>query len=136
MSIFERARELAVVSSAASVVGWDQETHLPPGGARHRASQLAWLSSRAHEMATSEDWKRDLESAEDADSGDDAKTTANLREIRRNFDRATKLPVELISREASASSLAKHAWADGQLARSGVPALPNRRTNWRESQKQ
>jgi carboxypeptidase Taq len=49
MPIFERARELAVINSAASVIGWDQETHLPPDGARHRAAQLAWLSARAHE---------------------------------------------------------------------------------------
>ena len=43
--------------------------------------------------------------------------TANLRELRREFDRATKLPVELV-----ASSLAKHAWADA-CERSGFSSF-------------
>ena len=111
MSIFEKAREHAVIQSTASVLGWDQETYLPAAATGHRADQLAWLSSRAHELATSDAWKNDLETAEAADPGDDPKLTANLRELRREFERATKLPVELVARESIASSLAKHAWA-------------------------
>ncbi len=114
MSIFDKVRELAVIRSSADTLGWDQETYLPPAAAEFRASQLAWLSSRAHELATSDEWKCDLESAEAADSGTDAKLTANLRELRREFDRATKLTVELVARESTATSLAKHAWAEAR----------------------
>jgi len=83
MSIFEKSRELAVIQSSAAVIGWDQETYLPAAGALYRAEQLAWLSSRAHELATSDAWKADLESAESSDPGTDPKLTANLRELRR-----------------------------------------------------
>lgn len=114
MSIFEKAREHAVIQSAAAVLGWDQETYLPPSATEHRAAQLSWLSSRAHELATSDEWKSELESAEAANPGKDPKLTANLRELRREFDRATKIPVELVARESTASSLAKHAWADAR----------------------
>jgi carboxypeptidase Taq len=114
MPIFERAREFALIQTSASVVGWDQETYMPPAAATHRASQLAWLSARAHELATSDTWKRDLEIAENTDPGDSPKLTANLRQLRREFERATKLPVELVARESSASSMAKHAWADAR----------------------
>jgi carboxypeptidase Taq len=114
MPIFEKARELGIIRSAAAVLDWDQETYLPPAAAKHRADQLAWLSSRAHELTTSEAWEKDLEAAESADSGADSKLTANLRELRREFDRATKLPVELVARDSMASSLAKHAWADAR----------------------
>jgi len=115
MRIFDLAREHAVIDSAEAVIGWDQETNLPPAAASHRAAQLAWLSAKAHELATSEAWRRALEEAEAA--ADDAGFThrANLRELRRKFDRATKLPVELVAREAEASSLAKHAWAEARL---------------------
>jgi len=114
MSIFEKAREQALISSSASVLGWDQETYLPESAARHRAAQIAWLSARAHEMATSDDWRRALDEAESADSGSDARLTANLRELRRRFERATKLPVELVSRASETASLAKHAWAEAR----------------------
>ena len=114
MPIFDKARELAVINSAAAVIGWDQETYLPPAAAHHRAAQLAWLSSRAHELATSDAWEKALETAEAADPGTDFTLTANLRELRREFNRATKLPVELVARDSVASSLAKHAWADAR----------------------
>ena len=114
MSILEKAREHAVMESAAAVIAWDQETYLPPAAVAHRAVQLAWLSSRAHEFATSAAWQNDLEAAEVSDTGHDPKLSGNLRELRREFERATRLPVELVSRESSASSLAKHAWADAR----------------------
>jgi carboxypeptidase Taq len=122
MSIFDKARELSVIHSSASVIGWDQETYLPPAATEHRAAQLSWLSSRAHELATSDAWKSDLESGESANPGTDPKLTANLRELRREFDRATKLPVELVARESTATSLAKHAWADARK-RADFPAF-------------
>ena len=122
MPIFEKARELALITSSAATLGWDQETYLPPAAARHRADQLAWLSSRAHELATSDAWRGDLEAAEAADGGEDAVMSANLRELRREFDRAAKLPVELVARDSVASSLAKHAWADAR-ERSDFPAF-------------
>jgi carboxypeptidase Taq len=114
MSIFEKAREHALIQSSASVIGWDQETYLPAGAEKHRADQLAWLSSCAHELATSDAWRKDLEAAENGNAGDDPKLTANLREMRREFDRATKLSVDLVARDSVASSLAKHAWADAR----------------------
>jgi carboxypeptidase Taq len=114
MSIFEKAREVALINSSAATLGWDQETYLPPAAAGYRAEQLAWLSSRAHEIATSEAWKKDLEIAENSHSSGDPKLTANLRELRREFDRATKLTTELVARDSVASSLAKHAWADAR----------------------
>ena len=103
------ARERAVVSSASSVIGWDQETYLPEAGHEWRADQLAWLSEKAHELGTSPAWGDALLQAEA--SGD---SPALLAAMRRDFDRATKLPGELVAREAQASSLAKVAWADAR----------------------
>ncbi|MFT4177058.1 MAG: carboxypeptidase M32 [Luteolibacter sp.] len=114
MSIFEKARECALIRSSAEVIAWDQETYMPPAAAEYRAAQLAWLSSHSHQLATSDDWKKALERAEDADDGSDTTRTANLRQLHREFERATKLPVELVARASTASSLAKHAWADAR----------------------
>lgn len=114
MQIFALAREYAVIGSSEAVLGWDQETYLPPAAAAHRASQLSWLSAKAHELATSAAWQRALEEAEAGAADGDFTLRANLREMRRTFDRATKLPVALVAREATACSLAKHAWADAR----------------------
>ncbi len=103
------ARERAVVSSAAAVIGWDQETYLPDGGHAWRADQLAWLSEKAHELGTSSAWGDALAEAEG-----NAESPALLAVMRRDYDRATKLPGDLVAREAQASSLAKQAWAEAR----------------------
>ena len=108
------ARERALLTSAASVLGWDQETYLPPKGVAWRARQIAWLSARAHELATSQTWLATLEAAELEDDGADPVRSANLREFRHQTDRATRLPVELVARSSEASSLAKQAWAEAR----------------------
>ena len=98
-----------MVSSAASVIGWDQETYLPDAGHEWRADQLAWLSERAHEIGTSGAWGDALAEAEGAKD-----SPALLAAMRRDYDRATKLPGELVAREAQASSLAKVAWVEAR----------------------
>ncbi len=110
MPIFEKVREHALIQSSAAVLGWDQETFLPDAAAEYRAAQLSWLAARAHELATSDAWKADLQTAEANDSGDDPTFTANLRELRREFDRSNKLSTELVARESIACSMSKHAW--------------------------
>jgi carboxypeptidase Taq len=111
MRILDMTRELEVIHTCAATLGWDQETYLPPAAHEHRANQLAWLSAKGHEMQTSDEWRAALEDAEEKNPGTDPKLTANLRELRRQFDRATKLPVELVTRASKCSSMAKHAWA-------------------------
>lgn len=128
MRIYELARSHSVVRSIGSVIGWDQETYLPPAGAAHRAAQLSWISARAHEMAVSDEWRMALEEAEAADTGEDSKHSANLREFRRDFDRATRLPVELVARASEATSLAKHAWANARKRSDFAAFAPHLRT--------
>lgn len=103
------ARERALVASSAAVIGWDQETYLPDEGHAWRADQLAWLSEKAHELGTSAAWGDALAAAEE-----EGAAPALLAALRREFDRATKLPGELVAREAQASSLGKQAWAEAR----------------------
>ena len=128
MELFELAREHALIDSAAFTLGWDQETFMPAAGNNHRAAQLSWLSAKAHTLATSDDWKRALEKAEAADTGGDPTLFGNLREMRRQFDRATKLPVELVARESEATSHAKHAWAAARKASDFTAFAPHLET--------
>jgi carboxypeptidase Taq len=37
---------------AGAVLGWDQQTYMPPGGVAARADQLATLSKISHQMFT------------------------------------------------------------------------------------
>ena len=45
----QRLREISDLRGAESVLGWDQATYMPPGGAEARGRQLALLSRLGHE---------------------------------------------------------------------------------------
>ena len=56
-----KIRDIIDLSSVASVLGWDQNTYMPPGGAETRGNQMAIISRITHEWATAEEMGRLLE---------------------------------------------------------------------------
>ncbi|MGP1346302.1 MAG: carboxypeptidase M32 [Phycisphaerales bacterium] len=104
-------RETGILRSMRSLMGWDQETMMPSKGADLRADQLETISALIHEKSTSPALG-DLIAACEADAavqGDDA-ARANVREMRRDYDKATKLPPDLVREIARIASKAMHAW--------------------------
>ena len=47
--LIRRSRELATLASCSAVLGWDEQTYMPPGGAAHRGNQMALLAGLHHE---------------------------------------------------------------------------------------
>lgn len=107
---------VADLRSAAGVLGWDQETYMPRGGAAGRAMQLATLSRLAHEAFISATAVKLLEAAEGiAGTLDpDADDAALVREVRRDYDRLTKLPAEFVAERAREASLSTEVWKDAR----------------------
>ncbi len=48
-----RVNEIFDLQRASALLGWDQQTYMPPGGAENRGQQLATLQSIAHEKSIS-----------------------------------------------------------------------------------
>lgn len=113
--LLEHLREAAVLDSVRSLLGWDQETMMPAAGADLRSDQLASLSSLAHERHTDPRLGDLLAACEqDASLKGDEEAQANLREIRRDYDRATKLPTRLVAEMAKTFSQSMDAWKDAR----------------------
>ena len=104
------------LAGASAVLGWDQQTYMPPGGAEARAAQLTALASVIHEKATGDESARLLEAAERAGGGPDPDSdeAALLRAARRDFDQATKVPTALVAETARVTSLAFDQWAQAR----------------------
>ena len=49
----QRLRDITNLQHATAVLGWDQQTYMPPAGARSRGEQMAILARIAHEMQVS-----------------------------------------------------------------------------------
>lgn len=104
-------RETATLSSAAAVLGWDQETYMPEKAAALRGEQMAALSALVHERRTSARVGELIAACqEDAALVADEEAAANLRALRHDFDRATRLPTPLVRSFAQTTSRAMHEW--------------------------
>jgi len=107
-------REVKTLSSTAELLGWDQETMLPEGGVEYRSRQMAQLARMTHGMLTSSRIGELLDACEGDStltSDPESDAAANVREIRRDYDKATKLPQSLVEELAKTSSVAQHEWA-------------------------
>src|SRR5256712_5814703 len=96
--LIRRVKECRLLNSCAELLAWDERTYMPHNGSAHRAEQMALLARMAHEMTTAPEIGEllaALESSELVKEGDSV-PAANLREIRRSYDRAVKLPKELV----------------------------------------
>ena len=108
-------KQTALLGSCAAVLGWDEQVNMPHGGAELRANQLALLAGMTHERATSArvgGLLGELESGGEFADGSVERIT--LREARRSFDRATKLPTKLVEELSRVGTLAQQAWIDAR----------------------
>jgi carboxypeptidase Taq len=108
IDLLERYGRIANIQSASGVLGWDQQVMMPEGGTPARSQQLSALSATSHELLTDEAFGEAIEAAERATLGDGQ--TAAVREIRREYDRATKVDTGLVERLSRATSEALPVW--------------------------
>lgn len=107
------AQEVSVLTSTEAMLSWDQETYMPARSLNHRARQMAYLNGKAHSLATGTVFRKLLAKAE-TEKTRDAKAAANLRELRRDYDRAARLPQKLVIEESELCAHGKAAWAEGR----------------------
>jgi carboxypeptidase Taq len=116
-SLLAHLAETHTLRSAAALLQWDQETMMPPRGAALRAEQLALLSSLVHRRQTDPRVAEWLDAAEsDTELAPDGAAAANVREIRRDHVRASRLPESLVREMAQTFSLAMEAWKEARQA--------------------
>jgi carboxypeptidase Taq len=107
--------ELVDLRNTAQLLGWDQQTMMPPRGGPARAESLATLGRISHEMFVSADTGRLLDAAaaelngatNDANDTDEA---CLVRVTLRHWEKARRVPSELAADIARAGSIGQEAW--------------------------
>jgi len=117
-------REVAVLGSVNSVLGWDERTYMPDRGAEHRANQSSLLAKLVHERFTSPKVGDLLAAVEGSPLVRDPESDAavNARETRRAYDRATKLPTPLVEEMTRTAVLGEQAWGEAR-AKNDYPSF-------------
>ncbi len=110
----KRAREISFISAAAEALNWDIETYMPPKALGFRAEQLAHLGGHTHRLFTAKvvgDW---ITACEQDGFEPASPEAANVREWRRRYNRATKLPTRLVEKFEKARAHAREAWKEAR----------------------
>ena len=115
--LLARLREAAALGSIRATLSWDQETMMPPAAASFRAEEMALLATLEHQRVTDPRIAELLGACEaDPALASDEDARANLREIRRDHERATKLPTDLVAELTRTASQAIEVWRDARAA--------------------
>jgi carboxypeptidase Taq len=116
--LIRRVKDSVLLGSCGSVLGWDERTYMPHQGSAHRAEQMALLARLGHEMMTAPEIGQLLSEVERSALVRDPESipAANVREIRRAYDRATKLPKELVEELARTTTRAQQVWQEARAA--------------------
>jgi carboxypeptidase Taq len=107
-------RRLHAFRGAASLLRWDAAVMMPRGSADVRGEQLAALDSECHALLTSPKVSRLIERAQASEAQLEDWQLANLREMRRERDRAIATPLGLVTRLARATALAEVRWLEAK----------------------
>jgi carboxypeptidase Taq len=115
-SAFDRLRgrlaEVYDLTKAATLLVWDQRVMMPPGGAESRAEALGTLSRLAQERFIDDEVGRLLEELRGLEESSDYDSfeASLIRTTRREYEKATRVPPELVGEVRRASALGLAAW--------------------------
>jgi carboxypeptidase Taq len=114
----DRLGEIADLNETMDLLGWDQRTIMPPGGAAARAERLATLTRIAHERLTSADLGRLLDAAAaiEARLPADSDEASLIRVGRRDREKALRVPVDLLAEMRRAASEGYAVWVEARRA--------------------
>jgi carboxypeptidase Taq len=108
-------REIATLGTCEAILSWDEVTYMPQGGAGHRANQKALIAGMFHKKATAPqigEWLSAVESSDLVKNGHPQ--AANVRELRRQYNKLVKLPESLVTELTRVTSLAHPIWVEAR----------------------
>ena len=117
VELAQQSKEIHTYESILSLLHWDQETQMPPGGITARSQQIAQLSGYVHEEKTSKKFRSRLEKLIHLSSGKakikglSRQELICLREWRKTFLKDTKLPARFVQEFSQVTSEAMQIWA-------------------------
>src|ERR1043166_2956077 len=107
-----RLREIADLDAVGTILSWDQQTYMPRDGAAARSRQGALISRLTHERMTDIELGRLLDRLGGYAEGlpPDSDEARLIAVARRDFEKAIKVPVDLVERWSALCSAAYEVW--------------------------
>jgi carboxypeptidase Taq len=104
----QRLQDIGKLDVVEAHLEWDQEVMMPAKGVNGRAEVCAMVAKLRHEWRTHPELGKLLE--ELSDQTGDPVHDGNVREARRTYRRAVKVPIELVGEIAHTTAHARETW--------------------------
>jgi carboxypeptidase Taq len=106
-------RTLHDLQSGQQILEWDQQVMMPKQGIEQRSHELAALAQVVHEKLTDPELGELIQSLEEHPDLVPERR-ADLREARRSYERALKIPSTLVGKRTRSCALAQAAWEEAK----------------------
>ncbi|MBC8098738.1 MAG: carboxypeptidase M32 [Armatimonadetes bacterium] len=108
--------EISHLRAATALLEWDMQVNMPPKGAAARGEQMATLVRMMHEMFTSDQTARLLDSAETETQTQPYESDAAslVRVVRHDYAEATRLPAAFVAESSQVFTAAHEVWANAR----------------------
>ncbi|MCK4412957.1 MAG: carboxypeptidase M32 [Candidatus Eisenbacteria sp.] len=110
----ELTKEIFYLQSAAGILGWDQQTMMPPGAAPLRGRQSSTLTGIIHDRLTSSRLAELIGELRENAAALDPNAQVNAREMQRVTERARKIPRDLAQRISETQILSQQSWIEAK----------------------
>lgn len=122
----QRLSEVNDLNMAGAVLGWDQQTYMPSGGAAARGRQMATLGKIAHEKFTDARVGQLLDDlrAHGESLPYDSDDASLIRVARQQYERLTKVPGSLLAQLTAHASEGYQVWAAARPANDFAKTRP------------
>ena len=107
-------KKTAALGQIAGIISWDQETMMPQKGAPQRAEQTGALAGLIHKQNSDPRIPEWIKVIDDKNITDFDKV--NIKEAKRNYDHATKIPESLAQESAKTSAEGQMIWTKAREA--------------------
>ncbi|MFX1483219.1 MAG: carboxypeptidase M32 [Promethearchaeota archaeon] len=115
-TLMKRMKEYLLVGTSIGLIQWDMETYMPPKGIELRSEQLSFLNTILHRIGTDPEIGQLLEKLESASKELNEVQNRNTFIIRREYDKETKIPEELVARLAKQQAISVETWKKAKAA--------------------
>ncbi|MDE3028345.1 MAG: carboxypeptidase M32, partial [Paracoccaceae bacterium] len=113
-------RDTEALGQIAGRLGWDQETMMPRGAADQRGEETGAIEGVLHSRRTDPRIGEWLEAAKPQNEVE----SAQLRHIRRTYEKQTRIPAVLATEIARVTSVAQGVWAEARRVEKVADFLP------------
>lgn len=107
-------KRIHTVFSVADLLVWDEQVNLPPDSADLRLDQVSLMAELQHAEASAPRLGELLTLLEEGKAALADRQLVVLRQARRDYDKAVRLPAAFVREKAEHSSRSYHAWAEAR----------------------